>query len=240
MWWSPDDADLAGWLAMTRAKIVLGSGVLGCSLVATATVGYLALGRARCLTWGASHDEVVSELPGDELLLPPCFVATRAVTIKANPSDIWPWLMQMGSGKGGVYTYDWIENLFGLHMHSVNVILPQFQDRKVGDVEQLGQNGPRLRVEELQAERAMVLRAEDGNWIWSFVLSPTGDGETRLISRNRIVTPGANVFQRVFQTLVMEPGSLVMERKMLIGIKERAEKLAVNRACEGFTSSAHP
>ncbi len=64
--------------------------------------------------------------------------------------------MQMGSGKGGVYTYDWIENLFGLHMHSVDDILPQFQDRKVGDVEQLGQKGPRLRVQ--------VLDAEDTRW----------------------------------------------------------------------------
>jgi hypothetical protein len=166
-------------------------------------------------------------MPGDDLLSNPDIIATRAVTISAPPPAIWPWLMQMGSGKGGVYTYDWIENLFGLRMHSAREILPQFQDRKVGDVEQLGSNGPRLRVEVLDVERAMVLRSEDGNWIWAFCLYPSGENSTRLISRNRIATPGASALQKGFSTLVMEPGSLIMERKMLLGIKTRAEALQV-------------
>lgn len=215
-----------------RTRTLLGSGLLGGTLAASAAAGYLAFGRASCLTWGARDDEVASELPGDDLLPAPCLVATRAVTIKSSPTDVWPWLVQMGSGKGGVYTYDWIENLFGLHMHSVDVILPEFQDRNVGDVEQLGKNGPRLRVEVLEAQRAMVLRSEDGNWVWSFVLTPTGEDETRLISRNRITTPGAGVLRRAFQTFVMEPGSLVMERKMMLGIKARAEKLAMDRTVQ--------
>ena len=78
------------------------------------------------------------KLPGDELLPRAGIVATRAITIDAPPAAIWPWLVQMGSGRGGVYTYDWIENLFGLDMHSTRRILPQYQDVKVGDEFPLG------------------------------------------------------------------------------------------------------
>ena len=171
-------------------------------------------------------------MPGDELLLHPDVMSTRAVRITAPPSAVWPWLMQMGSGKGGVYTYDWIENLVGLNMHSVDVVLPQFQDRKVGDVEVLGKSGPRMRVEVLDPQRAMVLHSEDGNWVWTFGLYPESGG-TVLVSRNRIATPGAAAPVRVFTTLIMEPGSLIMERKMLLGIKQRAETLASSQAVAG-------
>jgi hypothetical protein len=142
----------------------------------------------------------------------------------------------MGSGKGGVYTYDWIENLFGLQMHSSKEILPQYQNREVGDMEQLGANGPRLRVAILDVERAMVLQSEDGNWVWAFCLYPSGESMTRLISRNRIAAPRATAIQRGINTLVMEPGSLIMERKMLLGIKARAEGLNVRQRESEATS----
>lgn len=131
----------------------------------------------------------------------------------------------MGSGRGGVYTYDWIENLFGLHMHSVDVVLPQFQTIQIGDAQQLGKSGPVLRVAIADPESALVLRSDDGNWVWAFCLVPEATG-TRLISRNRIATPAAPWPTRAFYRFVMEPGSLLMERKMLLGIKERAERLA--------------
>jgi hypothetical protein len=199
------------------------------SVTSAAIVGsvttYLLVGRKPCLTWGATDEDVRRVLPGDEFLSSPEVLSTRAITISAPPSAVWPWLMQMGSGKGGVYTYDWIENLFGLNMHSVDQILPEFQDRKVGDLEQLGKSGPRMRVDVLDAEKAMVLHSEDGNWVWAFVLVPLDPNVTRLLSRNRISTPGASLVRRAIQTLVMEPGSLIMERKMLLGIKQRAEAL---------------
>ena len=193
--------------------------------VAVGAATYLGVGRKPCLTWGATSEDVDRAMPGDDLLGSPDFLSTRAVAIEAAPTSIWPWLVQMGSSKGGVYTYDWIENLFGLHMHSVDVILPQFQNRKLGDVEQLGKNGPRLRVEILDPERTMVLHSEDDNWVWAFCLYPAGPDRTRLVSRNRIATPRAGWLQRAFGVLVMEPGSLIMERKMLLGIKSRAEDL---------------
>ena len=186
--------------------------------------------RRWCLTWGARRDEVSRKLPGDELLTEPDIVSTRAVWVDAPTSSVWPWLVQMGPGRGGAYTYDWIENLFGLGMHSADEILPQYQDLQVGDAQRLGKHGPLLRVAVFEAERSLVLRSDDGQWVWAFSLVPEEAG-TRLISRNRIATPGVPLPVRLLNLLVMEPGSLIMERKMLLGIKQRAEDLA--RQAEG-------
>jgi hypothetical protein len=135
----------------------------------------------------------------------------------------------MGSGRGGAYTYDWIENLLGLNMHSADEILPEFQDLKAGDELPMGTGRPVMRVEVLDPERALAIRIADMNWVWIFALLPEGDS-TRLISRNRIVTAGLPRGARPFYMLFMEPGSLVMERKMLLGIKTRSERLARDRA----------
>jgi len=180
--------------------------------------------RPWCLSWGATAEEVDAQLPGDELLVDTSVITTRAVSIDAPPEAVWPWLAQMGSGRGGLYTYDWIENLLGLHMHSVDVVLPQFQTVRVGDAQTLGQKGPTLRVAICEQDRHLVLRSDDGHWVWSFILRPEGTG-TRLLSRNRIAVPGASKGMHWFYRYVMEPGSLIMERKMLLGIKERAERL---------------
>jgi hypothetical protein len=190
-----------------------------------AVAGYLVAGRRRCLTWGATSDEAAGELPGDALLPGARLVSTRGISIDAPPSAIWPWLVQMGSGRGGAYTYDWIENLFGLDMHSADTILPEFQDLSVGDVIPLGADGPRMRVEQLERERVLVVKSDDGNWVWAFVLIPDGS-TTRLISRNRIHLDHMPAVVRLPYAAIMEPGSLVMERKMLNGIKARAERLA--------------
>ena len=181
--------------------------------------------RTWCLTWGATPGEAAGALPGDELLPEPGIVSTRAIRVDAPPSAIWPWLVQMGPGRGGAYTYDWIENLFGLGMHSADEVLPQFQDLKVGDAQQLGRRGPTLRMALLEPREFLVLRSDDGNWVWAFTLAADGTG-TRLISRNRIATPGASRLARALTRYLMEPGSLIMERKMLLGIKQRAEGLA--------------
>src|SRR5215470_3516274 len=119
---------------------VAGGAALAAAAVAAA---YPALWRTRCLTWGANGGEVSGQMPGDDLMPNPDLQTTRAITVEAPPGAIWPWLVQMGSGRGGAYTYDWIENLFALDMHSASEILPQFQDLKVGDALPLGSNAPR-------------------------------------------------------------------------------------------------
>jgi len=176
------------------------------------------------LTWGATDVEAARTMPGDELLPRPDTLSTRAVTIDAPPSAIWPWLVQLGTGRGGAYTYDWIENLFGLGMHSADRILPQFQQLAVGDVLPVGPGGPGMRVAVCDAEGTLAFRSEDGRWVWIFGLYPTAAG-TRLVSRNRISTPNASRLAGAVSRIVMEPGSLVMERKMLLGIKKRAERV---------------
>jgi hypothetical protein len=182
--------------------------------------------RTPVLTWGATEEEAGRSLPGDELLEDPAVVSTRAITIDAPPSAVWPWLVQMGSGRGGAYTYDWIENLFGLGMHSAERINPEWQNLAVGDVIPGRESLQGMRVEVLDPERALVTRSEDGTWVWAFVLEDLG-GRTRLLSRNRIAMPDPSPGDRIGMA-VMEPGSLVMERKMLHGIKERAERLVAH------------
>ena len=197
--------------------------VAGAALVAgAAAVAYPVPLRRWYLTWGARPDEVHRALPGDDLLPAPDMLSTRAVTVDAPPAAIWPWLVQLGSGRGGAYTYDWIENLLGLDMHSADRILPQYQHLEVGDVLPVGP-GPGMRVEILDPQRSLVFRSEDGAWVWAFVLVEE-DGGTRLISRNRIATAHAHAAGRLVDRLVMEPGSLVMERRMLIGLRQRAER----------------
>jgi hypothetical protein len=152
-------------------------------------------------------------------------VATRAIDIRAPVSAVWPWIAQMGPApRGGAYTYDWIENLLGLDIHSTDHVLEEFQHPELGDAIGLGAN--RMRLERLDPERALAWRCEDRNWVWAFVLRPH-DGGTRLISRNRFRLP--TLAARIGM-LPMEPGSLLMERKMLHGIKQRAERLAASKA----------
>ena len=179
--------------------------------------------REPVLTWGATRGEAAERLPGDELLDHADGIATRAIDIDAPASAVWLWLAQMGpSPRGGAYTYDWIENLLRLDMHSVDRVLPDFQRPAVGDTIAFGSN--RMRLERVEPDHVLAWRSGDGNWVWTFVLSDH-DGTTRLISRNRFRLPtlGARIAM-----LPMEPGSLVMERKMLLGIKERAERLAAS------------
>ncbi|WIN00127.1 SRPBCC family protein [Actinoplanes oblitus] len=200
----------------TRAAVTL----IGVGLAVTASPW----ARRRFLTWGATAEEAGGTLPGDDLLPDAGLVSTRAITIGAAPSVVWPWLVQMGSGRGGAYTYDWIENLFGLDMHSADEILPQFQHLVVGDTLPLGSGGPAMRVEIAEPERTLVFRSADGAWVWIFELRAAGS-TTRLISRNRICLPGASRVKSLLYDIVMAPGSLIMERKMLHGIKARAERI---------------
>ncbi|WIM99786.1 SRPBCC family protein [Actinoplanes oblitus] len=185
-------------------------------------VAYAPPARRWYLTYGATAAEAARPLPGDDLVPRPRVQSTRAVTINAAPEAVWPWLVQMGSGRAGAYTYDWIENLFGLDMHSSDVILPQFQDLSTGDVLPLGTDGPAMRVEICDPARTLALRSTDGAWLWTFQLDDRAPG-TRLLSRNRISVPDPTWVRRLVDRLLMEPGSLIMERRMLLGIKQRAE-----------------
>jgi hypothetical protein len=187
-------------------------------LVAIAAA-YWRNGRRWLLQWGATDSEAASTLPGDELIADRDGLSTRAITVNAPPEQVWPWIVQIGPApRGGVYTYDWIENLLGLKMHSVDRILPEFQHPKTGDSISMGAN--EMVIELVDPNRAIAWRSSDGNWVWSFVLQKL-DGRTRLISRNSFRLPR---LADKLGMIPMEPASLVMERKMLLGMKQRAER----------------
>ena len=174
------------------------------------------------LTWGATAQEASSEVAGDELMPDPDIVATRAVEIDAPPSAIWPWLVQMGPGRGGANNYDWIERRLGIDIHTTDRVIPELQQLRVGD--EIPMPGYTMRVERLDPGRALVVQSSNHAWVWSFELRPV-DGHTRLISRNRFATAALPVRDKLAYP-VIEPGSWVMERKMLLTIKQRAERLA--------------
>src|SRR6059058_4711077 len=143
--------------------------------------------RQPILTWGATAAEAAARLPGDKLLEEADGVATRAITIEAPPWAVWPWITQMGPvPRGGAYTYDWIENLLGLNMHSADRVLPEFQHPQLGDGFGFGAN--RMSYAIVESQRVLVLRSADGNWVWAFILGEQGE-KTRLISRNRFRLP---------------------------------------------------
>lgn len=203
-------------------RIAGGLVVSGAAAIAT-----YALTRRRLLNWGATRAEVEGAQPGDDRVADANYVSTRAVTIQARPSEIWPWLAQMGYRRGGLYSYDWLDRIFGyLDGPSADAILPEYQSIKAGDLIPLGR-GPSWPVVEAVTERSLVLEPIAGKVTWSFSLVPIDDG-TRLVTRVRFhVEP--RVADRVMMA-VIDPAAFMMTRRMLVGIKRRAEALAAVRS----------
>jgi len=180
------------------------------------------------LRWGATPEEAGAHLPGDDLVTDAGLQATRSVTINAPAERVWPWLVQMGQRRGGLYSFDFLENLAGLDIHSADRIHPEWQDIKVGDPVHLAPTVTAdLEVGLLEPERALVLRVPPNSppgpfdFTWSFVLQPKPNNTTRLVVRERYAYR-----QWWAQILVeaVEVASFVMSLRMLHGIKRRAEE----------------
>ena len=179
--------------------------------------------------WGASENEIAAAFPGDGLVPSPRYVYNRVVVVNAAPEEIYPWLVQIGAEKGGWYSYEWLEtNVLRCEIVNAERIHEEWQGLKVGDQVKMcpGQGGPpAYEVALLEPNRAMVLgHQENGSWsdVWQFVLVPQADGSTLLLTRGRETKTGT-----VWD--VIRPGQFIMERGMLLGIKERAEALAHGR-----------
>ncbi len=187
--------------------------------------------------WGATDEEIARALPGDDLVAAPKLGYTRAITIRAPAAAVWPWLAQIGQGRGGFYSYDGLENLAGCDIHSADRLLPEHQAIKAGDVIRLGPKGyPCQRVVRADPPHTLLMLGADpkteqapdyatprsesdsiASWLFHLVEQP--DGTTRLIVRQRLD------YGRKLALLwrIVEPLNFVMERKMLLGIKRRAE-----------------
>jgi hypothetical protein len=181
-----------------------------------ATLAYGLRVRPWILAWGTAEDELQKSLPGDELVPDPGNESTRAVTIEAPVEEVWPWLAQIGQDRGGFYSYGWLENLAGCRMRNADRIHPDWQERDVGETVFLHPaNG--LEVSLFEPKRVLALKG------WGvFLLEPLDERRTRLIARGR----GQPGLASVAYTLLLEIPHFVMERKMLLGIKERAERAA--------------
>jgi hypothetical protein len=182
--------------------------------------------------WGATGQEQGRALPGDELVADPASVATRAVTVAAPAEEVWRWLVQIGQDRGGMYSYDWLENILGLRIHSTDRVREEWQHLDAGDQVRLVRkgwlglrDGFALRVARVDPGRAIVLREQPPQqpWdaVWSFHVVPLAPRRCRLISRSRSAYPRGAAR---LATWAMEPVTLVMTRKMLLGIKQRAER----------------
>jgi hypothetical protein len=176
--------------------------------------------------WGATDAEVERPMAGDAEVEVPTYATTLAVTVDAPPAHIWPFLVQMGYRRGGLYSYDWLDRRFGfLDAPSAERVLPEFQRLEVGDVIPVGR-GDGFPVKAIEPLRVLVLGGEtDGfQWTWQFGLYPVDERQTRLVSRNRARIPrtvGSTLFM-----CVLEPAAFIMTRRMLLGLKRRAEAAA--------------
>lgn len=168
--------------------------------------------------WGTSPAERRRSLPGDELVPDPEIVIDHGVTIEAPPESVWPWLAQIGQDRGGFYSYEWLENLAGCKMRNAERIHPEWQRRAVGDPVVLHPAAPGVPVTIFQPGRAIGLEG------WGvFLVEPVADdARTRLIARGRIPRGAASAFYRT----LLEIPHFVMQRKMLLDIKQRAEEAA--------------
>jgi hypothetical protein len=176
--------------------------------------------------WGTTPSDLTRVMAGDGLLVNPTYSGTMAVVVNASPEQIWPWLVQIGYQRGGLYSYDWLDRLFGyLDRPSATRILPEFQHLAAGDEIPLGR-GPGWPVAALEPNRALVLDMRslgDFDWVWQFGLYAIDEKRTRLVSRSRVRT--RTVWARLF-TYAIEPAGFLMTRRMLLGLKQRAELLS--------------
>jgi hypothetical protein len=207
---------------------LVGAAAGASALAVSALAAYAFLLRPWHLRWGATDAEVQEHLPGDEFVSNPENGATHAITIDAPIADVWPWLVQVGQTKGGFYSYAWLENLVGCKMQNADEIVPAWQTLRVGDVVWLHPEAPPLPVILIKPQQAIVLgdaADKPENFVtgtWGFYLQAIDENATRLMIRNRgNRKPG--LLSWLGNYGLFEPAHFVMERKMMLGIKQRAE-----------------
>ncbi len=182
-------------------------------------------------TWGATNTEMNAALAGDEIVPQANIRSTKAINIQAPPEAIYPWLLQIGVDRGGMYSYEWLENLFGLNVHTTDQIVPAYQNVQTGDFwrftpEDFVLNpGPGLYVQQLVENEAVLLcfgmedKAEEPCIdTWQFVLQPQADGSTRLLLRSNMQ------MKPVLPIKLTYFAQFIMERKMLLTLRSRAEQ----------------
>ena len=211
-------------------KIVISLAALG----AVSFGVYLRFIRPWQLRWGATDEEVARAMPGDEVVKSPTFNATRGVTVQARPEEIWPWLLQMGVTRAGWYSYDLFDNL---GKPSAQRIIPELQHVAVGDVIPMSPDGKQgLRVKDFEANQWMLWWDNKGDSTWYWGLSRLDESQTRLITRVRMRYHWLSPM--ILFDLLVEFTDIIMMRKCMLGIKQRAER-ASSQTPEPIEATGH-
>jgi hypothetical protein len=198
--------------------------------------------------WGTIDAELSHSYPGDNLVTQPKWQWTHAVTIRTSTAQVWPWVVQIGQGRGGFYSYEFLENLVGCDIRNTNRIMPEWQNLKVGDAIKLHPKMPGLPVVILEPGRAIALHVKTASLAsnekkfaeatpqkyfsssWLFFVDKVEDLTTRLISRWRADYDSSLASRLSYGPCLVEPIGFAMDRKMLLGIKQRGE--AANKSSE--------
>jgi hypothetical protein len=215
---------------------------------AGAFVVYERVLKPMMFSWGATREECSRTWPGDEFTPHTSGICTRAITVDAAPEDIWPWIMQIGQDRAGFYSYTWLENLFRAEMNNTFQLVPEWQDRHVGDdlwlAAQHHYGGmARMTIARIEPFRALVTVAYPDRdsalniqWAphgcWNFLLSPLEAADplhpqTRLIMRG--IKPETMSPSGRASSLFWDPAHFIMERRMMLTIKRLAEEQALVR-----------
>lgn len=213
-----------------------GVGVLaaleGASLIVWNMVATPFIGRRR-LRWGTVGTEASDSLPGDEFVPEPKWSYTLGVAVDASPEEVWPWIAQLGQGRGGFYTYQTLENMVGCRITNATEILPDHQHPAVGDEIYLHPTAPPMRIKTADPPFALVLVGSPADlgaevsWgmsTWQFIVNPDHDRGSRLLTRGRYDYSPDWKSRLAFGRFPIEVISFVMSRKMMLEIKRLAER----------------
>ena len=206
-----------------------GAALIAINLLATPLVG------RRRLRWGTRGSEHRDALPGDDLVPTPRWSYTLAVDVAAPPGKVWPWIAQIGQGRGGFYTYQGLENLVGCRIRNTGEILPEFQDPQVGGEIYLHPTAPPMRIAVVDPPQALVLSGSpaeatrEGSWgvsTWQFVVKPRADGASRFLTRGRYDYSDHISSRLGFGRFPLEAITFTMSRRMMLEVKRLAGRLA--------------
>lgn len=213
-----------------------GVGVLaaleGAALILWHMVATPFIGQRR-LRWGTVGTETTDPLPGDELVPEPKWSYTLGIGVDAPPEAVWPWIAQIGQGRGGFYTYQTLENVVGCKITNTTKILPDHQHPAVGDDIYLHPTSGPLRIETVDPQNTLVLFGSPADvgggesWgvsTWQFIVKPGRDGNSRLLTRGRYDYSADWKSRLMFSRFPIEVISFVMSRKMMLEIKRLAER----------------
>jgi len=187
---------------------------------------YIVYFRPWQLKWGATEGEINRPMPGDDIVEGPTFNATRAVTVNAPAENIYPWIVQMGITRAGWYSYDLLDNLA---RPSVEYILPEYQNLKVGDIVPMSPDGKQgIWVKEFEKPNWMLWWDKEGDNSWVWGIYPEAENQSRLITRVRVKYRWFSL--AIAFNMLIEFFDILMMRKCMLGIKRRAEAMPLSKS----------